>query len=82
MYQCLNVNIYNFAIFYPIFMNFSPKCRAKELGIYFTNLGSFAFFIGKGSIFGPKLGLGKSLLCKLGNFNFVRNFCRQLIFSN
>ena len=41
-------------------MKFSPKCRTKKLGII---LGSFcSFLIGKGPIFGPKSGVGKSLI--------------------
>ena len=65
MHQCVNVKIHYFAIFVPIFMKFSPNCRAKELGILFTILEVFAYFwIGKGPIFGPKIGLGKSLVSK------------------
>ena len=56
MHQCLNV-----CYFGLIFM-FSPDCRAKKLGMLFTILGSFAhFWIGKGPIFCPRIGLGKSL---------------------
>ena len=48
-----------FAIFVQIFMKFSPKCRTKKFGITFTILGSFySFFNEKGSIIGPKSGLG------------------------
>ena len=50
-----------FAIFVLIFMKFSPKYIAKKLGMIYTILGSFDhFLIGKGPIFGPKSGLGKS----------------------
>ena len=45
MHQCVNENICNFAIFGPICMKFSPNCRAKELGILFTILGSFSSFL-------------------------------------
>ena len=62
MHQCLNVIICNFAIFGPIFMKFSPICRAKELGMLFSVWKVFAlFWFGKGPIFGSKIGLGKSL---------------------
>ena len=45
MHQCLNVIICNFAIFGPIFMKFSPICRAKELGMLFTIWKVFALFL-------------------------------------
>ena len=52
----MRVNIYNFAIFGPIFMKFSPKCKTKKFGILYTILGSFAHFsIGKGQIFDKKI---------------------------
>ena len=41
----MNVNICNFAIFGLIFMTFSPKCRAKSLGILFTILGTVCSFL-------------------------------------
>ena len=41
MHQCVNVNICNFAILGPIFVKFSPNCRANELGMLFTILGIF-----------------------------------------
>ena len=41
MHQGVNVYICNFAIFGLIFMEFSPNCTAKELGMLFTILGSF-----------------------------------------
>ena len=62
MLQCVNVNICNFAFFGLIFMKFAPSCRAIELGMLFTSLGSFYLIrIGKGPVFGPKIGVGKSL---------------------
>ena len=36
--------ICNFAIFVRIFINFSPKCRSKKLGMIYTILGNFAHF--------------------------------------
>ena len=52
-------------------MKFSPKCRTKKLGMIYTIWEVFAYFliwevfacflIGKGPIFSPKSGLGKSL---------------------
>ena len=44
-HQCVNVNISNFAIFGLIFVKFSSKCRAKELGMLFTILGSFCSYL-------------------------------------
>ena len=41
----MNVNICNFANFGPIFMKFSPNCRAKVLGMLYTILGSFCSFL-------------------------------------
>ena len=60
----MNVNICNFAIFGPIFMKFSPNCRAKELGMLFNIVGSFCSLLDREGvdILPPKLGLGKSLL--------------------
>ena len=40
-------------------MKFSQKCKTNKLGMIYTILESF--LIGKGPIFGPKTGLGKSL---------------------
>ena len=49
-------------IFDRIFMKFSPECRTKKLGMTYTTFGSFSHFsIGKGLLFGPKSGQGKSL---------------------
>ena len=45
MHRCVNVNICKFAILGPIFMNFSPNCRAMELGMLFTILRSFCSFL-------------------------------------
>ena len=43
-------------------MTFSPNCRTKKLGMIYIIFGRFAhFLIGKGPLFGPKSGLGKSL---------------------
>ena len=43
-------------------MKFSPKCRTKKLGMIYTIVGSFCYFLNwKGAIYGPKSGLGKSL---------------------
>ena len=44
-------------------MKFSQKCVSKKLGMVYILLGNFCLFflIGKGPIFGPKSGLGKSL---------------------
>ena len=47
MHQCVNVNICNFAIFGPVFRIFFPNCRANELGMLFTILGSFCLFLGR-----------------------------------
>ena len=44
MHQCVNVNICNFAIFGPVFVKFSSNCRANEMGMLFTILGSFCVF--------------------------------------
>ena len=55
--------ICNFGIFVWIFMKFLRICRTKKLGMInmYIILGSFyLFFVGKGPIFGPKSGLGKS----------------------
>ena len=42
MHQCVNANICNFAIFGPFFVkNFPQHCRANELVMLFTILGSF-----------------------------------------
>ena len=61
MHYCMNVNICNFAIFGPIFMKFSPNCRAKKLGMLFNILGRFCSFFGLGR--GRyKIGIGKSLV--------------------
>ena len=61
MPQCVNVNICNFTNFGLIFRKFSRNCRAKEMGVLFTILGSFSrFWIRKGRIFVLKIGLGKS----------------------
>ena len=39
-------------------MTFSPNCRAKELGMLFTILGSFCSVLDwEGPIFGHKIGL-------------------------
>ena len=44
-------------------MKFSPKSRTKKLGIIYTILGSFCSFLNwEGLIFGPKSGLGKSMI--------------------
>ena len=40
----VNVNISNFAIFGLIFVKFSPKCKAKELGIKFITVEKFCSF--------------------------------------
>ena len=53
---CVNVTL---LFFCTISMNFSPNCRAKEVGVLFTLLGRF--LIGKRSMFSPKIGIGKSL---------------------
>ena len=60
MHQFVNVNICNFAIFGPIFVKFSPNCRANELGMLFIIL--LIFWIGQGPIFGTKIGQGKFLI--------------------
>ena len=53
------------ANFVQIFMKFSPKCRTKKLG-------NFAhFLIGKGPIFFPKSGLGKSMVLAIFVGNLV-----------
>ena len=49
-----------FEYFDRIFMEFSTKCRTKNLGMYTPFLEVFAhFLIRKGPLFGPKSGLGK-----------------------
>ena len=58
----------NFAIFGPIFTNFSTKPEnvesSRKLGMLYAILGSFGSFLNwEGPIFGPKSGQGKSLLC-------------------
>ena len=46
MHQCVNViKICNFAAFGPIFMKFSPNCRAEKLGMLFTILRSLFSFL-------------------------------------
>ena len=45
MHQRVNVNICNFAIFGLIFMEFSPNCTAKEVGMLLNILGSFCLFL-------------------------------------
>ena len=47
-------------------MKFSPKCRTKKLGMLYTILVYFCSFLnGKGRLFSPKSGLGKSLILVL-----------------
>ena len=58
MFHCVNVNICNFAIFETIFIEFSPNCT--EFGMLLCTI-FFHFSIGKGHLFGPKIGIGKSL---------------------
>ena len=43
-FLCNFSNICNFSTFVWIFMRFSPKCRARNLGMIYTNLGSFGSF--------------------------------------
>ena len=55
MHQWLNDC--NFAIFGPIFVKFSPNCRANEFGMLFTILGIFVNFLdtkGRGQYSAPK----------------------------
>ena len=51
--------ICNFGIFDLIFTKFSPKCRPKKLR---TIYDIWEVLILKGSLFGPKSGIGKSLI--------------------
>ena len=61
-FLCKDSYICNFGIFVRIFIKFSPKCKPKKLGMIYTIWEVFAhLLIGKGQIFGPKTGLGKSL---------------------
>ena len=44
------------ALFVPIFMKFSPKCRTKKFGMIYTILGSFcSFFIWEGADIQPQI---------------------------
>ena len=52
----VNVNICNFAIFGLIFIKFSPKCRARKLGIYYISLGRFCSILNwEGADIGPQI---------------------------
>ena len=52
--------ICNFGIFVQIFMNISPKCRAKKLGSIYMILGSFcSYFTWEGANIQPKIWPGK-----------------------
>ena len=53
----------NFGIFVRIFMNFSPKCRTKKLGMKYTILGSFCSFLNwEWADIRPKIRPRKSLM--------------------
>ena len=61
-----------FSTFVLIFMKFSSKCRAKKLGMIHTIWEVFAYFeLGKGPIFGPRFGPGRSLFT---TFTWVKIF--------
>ena len=48
--------ISKFAIFGPIFINFSPKCRAKKLGIMIHHFGKILSFLNlEGADIGPQI---------------------------
>ena len=73
----------NFAILVLIFMNVSPKCRTKELGIIYSILGSFcSFFNWEGADIRPKSGLGKSLVSNSLDLDQVNHFVETYLGSN
>ena len=57
----------NFAIFVQIFMKFSPKCRAKQLGMIYTILGSFCSYLNwEGADIRPQFRPRKIPACPFG----------------
>ena len=62
-FLCKFSYICNFAIFVRILLKFSPNVELRNWEWYTPFWEVFAYFpFGKGPIFGPKLGQGKSLI--------------------